>query len=62
MYLQDKWNIKPTLTLTYGLRYSLLQPPFESSGNQVAPTVDMHDSGSRRAGRTCSPALPCSQT
>jgi carboxypeptidase family protein len=43
MYLQDKWNIKPTLTLTYGLRYSLLEPPFESSGNQVAPTVDMHD-------------------
>lgn len=43
MYLQDKWNIKPSLTLTYGLRYSLLEPPFESSGNQVSPTVDMHD-------------------
>lgn len=42
MYLQDKWNATPNLTFTYGLRYSLLQPPFESSGNQVAPTVDMH--------------------
>jgi hypothetical protein len=42
MYLQDRFNVTPNLTLTYGLRYSLLQPPFESSGNQVSPTVDMH--------------------
>ncbi|MGB8065374.1 MAG: carboxypeptidase-like regulatory domain-containing protein [Candidatus Sulfotelmatobacter sp.] len=42
MYVQDKWNVTPDLTVTYGLRYSLLQPPYESSGNQVAPTVDMH--------------------
>jgi hypothetical protein len=42
MYLQDKWNITPNLTLTYGLRYSLLQPPFENVGNQVSPTVNMH--------------------
>ncbi|HTW30130.1 MAG TPA: carboxypeptidase-like regulatory domain-containing protein [Candidatus Sulfotelmatobacter sp.] len=42
MYLQDKWNVTPDLVLTYGLRYTLLQPPFESSGNQVAPTVNMH--------------------
>jgi hypothetical protein len=42
MYLQDKWNVTPSLTVTYGLRYSLLQPPYESSGNQISPTVDMH--------------------
>lgn len=42
MYLQDKWNATPHLTLTYGLRYSLLQPPYESAGNQVSPTVNMH--------------------
>ena len=42
MYLQDKWNVTPNLTFTYGLRYTLLQPPYESSGNQVSPTVDMH--------------------
>ena len=41
MYLQDKWNVTPNLVLTYGARYSLLQPPFENTGNQVAPTVDM---------------------
>jgi hypothetical protein len=42
MYLQDKWNVTPSLTVTYGLRYSLLQPPYESAGNEIAPTVDMH--------------------
>ncbi|HXW90291.1 MAG TPA: carboxypeptidase-like regulatory domain-containing protein [Terriglobales bacterium] len=42
MYLQDKWNITPNLTVTYGARYSLLQPPFENRGNQVSPTIDMH--------------------
>ena len=28
---------KPNLTLTFGVRYSLLQPPYETSGTQVAP-------------------------
>ncbi len=42
MYLQDKWTATPNLTITYGLRYSLLQPPYEADGNQVSPTVDMH--------------------
>jgi hypothetical protein len=42
MYLQDKWNVTPDLVVTYGARYSLLQPPFENRGNQVAPTVDMN--------------------
>jgi len=41
MYLQDKWSITPNLIVTYGARYSLLQPPFENTGNQVAPTVNM---------------------
>ncbi len=42
MYLQDKWSVTPNLVVTYGLRYSLLQPPYESSGNQVSPTVNMN--------------------
>ncbi len=42
MYLQDKWNVTPNLTITYGLRYSLLQPPYEADGNQVSPTINMH--------------------
>lgn len=42
MYVQDKWNVTPNLTVTAGLRYSLLQPPYETRGNQVSPTVNMH--------------------
>jgi len=42
-YLQDAWRIKPNLTLTYGVRYSLLQPPYETNGNQVAPSISLHD-------------------
>ncbi len=42
MYLQDKWSATPNLVFTYGLRYSLLQPPYEANGNQVSPTVNMH--------------------
>jgi hypothetical protein len=39
MYLQDSWRVKPNLTVTYGLRWTLLQPPYEQNGVQVAPTV-----------------------
>jgi len=42
-YLQDEWRIKSNLTLTYGARYSLLQPPYEVNGNQVAPDTSLHD-------------------
>jgi hypothetical protein len=42
-YAQDAWRIKPNLTFTYGLRYSLLQPPYETDGNQVNPSISLHD-------------------
>jgi hypothetical protein len=38
-YAQDSWRIKPNFTLTYGLRYSLFSPPWETNGVQVAPSV-----------------------
>ncbi len=38
LYAQDKWRIKPTLTLTLGARYYISSPPWETNGNQVAPT------------------------
>jgi hypothetical protein len=41
MYAQDSWKIKPNLTLTYGLRYSLFSPPWETKGLQVAPNVNL---------------------
>jgi hypothetical protein len=39
-YVQDSWHVRPNLTLTFGLRHSLLQVPYETKGQQVAPTVD----------------------
>lgn len=37
-YGQDSWKVKPNLTFTYGLRYSLFPPPWETTGLQVATT------------------------
>ncbi len=41
-YLQDQWQIRPNLTLTFGMRHTILQTPFETSGQEVAPTIDTH--------------------
>jgi len=41
-YAQDAWRAKSNLTITFGLRYSLLQPPYETNGNQVAPNVSLN--------------------
>lgn len=38
-YFQDSWKATKNLTLTYGLRYSYLQPPAEKSGTQVNPCM-----------------------
>ncbi len=42
-YLQDSWRVKPNLTITYGLRWTLLQPPYEKNGVQVAPTFSLNN-------------------
>jgi len=42
-YFQDAWRATPNLVLTAGLRYSLLQPPYEINGNQVSPTISMNN-------------------
>jgi len=39
-YVQDAWQIKPNLTITLGVRQSILQAPYETHGQEVAPTVD----------------------
>ena len=41
MYFQDTWKVKPTLTITAGLRYSLFSPPWETNGLQVAPSPSL---------------------
>lgn len=40
-YAQDQWRVKPNLTLTLGLRYSLYSPPYEKNGNQVRPSISL---------------------
>ena len=35
LYFNDTWHIKPALTLTYGLGWTLEMPPVEASGKQV---------------------------
>ena len=40
-YFQDSFKLKPNFTLTYGLRYELDSPPWETTGLQVSPSVDM---------------------
>lgn len=41
IYGQDSWKIKPNLTVTFGLRYTLASPPWETDGLQVAPNVSL---------------------
>jgi hypothetical protein len=40
-YVQDSWKVKPNLTITYGLRYSLFSPPWETNGYESVPTIDL---------------------
>lgn len=42
-YLQDTWKVKSNLSLTFGLRHSLLQVPYERNGQEVSPTISVKD-------------------
>jgi len=42
-FLQDSWRIRPNLTVTFGLRHTVLQTPYETKGQEIAPTVDTHE-------------------
>jgi hypothetical protein len=37
LYASDSWKIRPNLTLTGGIRYSLMPPVNEANGQQVSP-------------------------
>jgi hypothetical protein len=39
-YVQDTWHARRNLTVTYGVRYTLLETPYETNGQQISPTVD----------------------
>ena len=40
-YIQDTWKIRPSLTLTMGLRYSLERPVYETHGFETQPTMPL---------------------
>jgi len=61
-YVQDSWRVTPQLVLTYGLRYTLLQPPYETTGEQVAPSISLEGFFKSRAaamlqGQTYNPPI-----
>lgn len=41
-YVQDAWRVTPKLTLTLGLRHSLLQAPYERGAQQIVPTTSLN--------------------
>ena len=42
-YIQDQWRVTPKLTVTYGIRHTVLQTPYEVNGQQVQPSVSLHE-------------------
>ena len=41
-YVQDAWHATPNLILTFGVRHTILQTPYETAGQEVSPTIDTH--------------------
>jgi hypothetical protein len=48
-YIQDVWKVRPNLTLTLGLRYSLFSPIWETNGLQVCPSPSLGNWFANRA-------------
>lgn len=41
-YVQDSWRVKPNLTVNFGVRHMILQTPYETNGQEIAPTIDTY--------------------
>ena len=40
-FVQDTWHIRNNVNLILGVRYTNLQTPYETNGQEVAPTINM---------------------
>lgn len=49
-YLQDTWRVNRALTVTGGIRYSLMPPIYEANGQQVSPNIPIGDWFNMRGG------------
>lgn len=48
VYAQDSWKIRPNLTITYGLRYGISRPVYETKGFEVKPNISLGEYFDRR--------------
>jgi len=55
---RDSYRLKPNLTITYGLRYSLFLPPWETNGTEVTPTISLGNWFQQRAEKMLSGGAP----